>query len=221
MAHTVKILAVENVTHDVKRLVVERPDGYTFKPGQATDVAVNKPDWRKEQRPFTFTSLASNPNLEFTIKIYKDHHGQTEQLGQLEEGDELIIDDAWGAIQYKGPGTFIAGGAGVTPFVAILRDLERQGQLEGNRLLFSNRTAKDIIMRGEWVRMLGDAATFTLTREQDERFAYGRIDSDFIKQCDVDLSGHFYVCGPPKMVEDVTAMLKQLGVAADSVVIES
>ncbi|WDR00201.1 hypothetical protein PSC71_05305 [Devosia sp. J2-20] len=37
--------------------------------------------------------------------------------------------DAWGTIQYQEPGTFIAGGAGVTPFIAILRDLQAKDTL--------------------------------------------------------------------------------------------
>jgi predicted ferric reductase len=43
------------------------------------------------------------------------------RIRKLKHGDELIIRDVWGAIEYKGEGVFIAGGAGVTPFIAILR----------------------------------------------------------------------------------------------------
>ncbi|MEO8414268.1 MAG: flavodoxin reductase, partial [Ginsengibacter sp.] len=77
----------------------------------------------EEKRPFTFTSLNENPYLEFTIKRYEDHHGITDKMHQLMPGDELIISDVWGAIEYKGPGYFIAGGAGITPFISILRQL--------------------------------------------------------------------------------------------------
>lgn len=77
----------------------------------------------RKKRPFTFTSLNDNSFLEFTIKIYNDHEGVTKQLGLLKTGDKLLIDDVWGAIEYKGPGYFIAGAAGLTPFIAILRDL--------------------------------------------------------------------------------------------------
>lgn len=44
MKHTVKILMTEFVTHDVKRLIVERPAGYDFTPGQATEVSINLPE---------------------------------------------------------------------------------------------------------------------------------------------------------------------------------
>ena len=107
--HVVKIISIEPVTHNVKHFRVEKPAGYTFVPGQATEVAVNKPRWETERRPFTFTSLNEWDHLEFTIKIYSDHDGVTNQLGQLKAGDELLLHDVWGAIQYKGEGFFIAG----------------------------------------------------------------------------------------------------------------
>ena len=155
------------MTHDVRRFTVRKPQGYRFEPGQATLVSVNRPGWEKKKRPFTFTSLNDWPDLEFTTKIYPDHHGVTEQLGTLEAGDSLLIEDPWGTIQYKGPGTFIAGGAGVTPFIAILRQLAKDGRLAGNTLLFSNKTARDIILRHEFEAMQGLRCVFTLTDEPD------------------------------------------------------
>jgi len=117
MKNIVRILEIEEVTHDVKCFRMEKPAGYQFVPGQATDVAINKPGLEEEKRPFTFTALNAAPYLEFTIKGYPDHHGVTQQLHQLQPGDELIIEDAWVPIEYKSPGYFIAGGAGITPFV--------------------------------------------------------------------------------------------------------
>jgi predicted ferric reductase len=106
---------------------------------------VNKPGWTNEKRPFTFTSLNSDDHLEFTIKSYTDHDGVTNQVAGLVAGDELILDEPWGAIAYKGAGYFIAGGAGITPFIAILRQLHKENKLAGNKLFFSNKTAADII----------------------------------------------------------------------------
>ena len=149
MEYTVKIKAIEQVTHDVKRFVCEKPSGYAFVPGQATEVSIHKEGWEDEKRPFTFTCLEEAPYLEFTIKIYQDHPGVTNELNTLVPGDELILRDVWGTIQYKGPGYFIAGGAGITPFIAILRWLNKNKKLEGNMLFYSNKTDRDIILEDE------------------------------------------------------------------------
>src|SRR5436190_14196571 len=121
--HIVKILEAHYIMHDVKRFIVERPPGYEFIPGQATDVSINLPGWKDNLHPFTFTGLTEWNYLEFTIKIYKDSNGVTAELGGMNAGAELILHDVFGAIQYKGQGVFIAGGAGITPFIAIFRAL--------------------------------------------------------------------------------------------------
>jgi propane monooxygenase reductase component len=65
----------------------------------------------------------------------------TNALLGCEAGDHLLTGDAWGTIEYQRPGTFIAGGAGVTPFIAILRDLQAKDTLKGNRLIASHKTS--------------------------------------------------------------------------------
>jgi len=218
--YAVRILATSPVTHNVKRFEIERPPGYDFIPGQATEVSVNKPDWREEKRPFTFTCLREDPYLEFTIKIYKERGGVTNELGKLGVGDELIIRDVWGAIQYLGPGVFIAGGAGVTPFIAILRMLHRNGKIDGHTLIFSNKTYADIILREEFEAMDGLTFINTLTDEERPGYDHKKIDKEYLQEKITDFTQQFYVCGPPQFVLDVNMHLIDLGADPTAVVFE-
>ncbi len=218
--YVVKVLKTEKVTHDVTRFTVEKPKGYSFVPGQATDVAINKANLKNENRPFTFTGMNEWANLEFTIKIYNDHNGTTKELGKLKPGDELVLHDVWGAISYKGPGVFIAAGAGVTPFIAIIRDLKRKNMLAGNKLIFSNKTSDDIILKNEFYEMLGKNFVNILTREKNNEFLFGRINESFLKEQITDFNQSFYICGPDKFVQDINSILVGLGVTTDSVVFE-
>jgi len=208
--HQVKILSIEPVTHNVKRFKMEKPAGYKYIPGQATEVAVNNSQWINERRPFTFTSLNEWDHLEFTIKIYSDHDGVTNQLGQLKPGDEILLHDVWGAIQYKGAGVFIAGGAGVTPFIAIFRQLQHENELDGNILLFSNKTHRDIILKDEFSAMLGSKFINTLTQENMPGYDYHKIDEEYLKKKINNFDQQFYICGPDKMVNDIHEILKKL-----------
>jgi len=171
--HAVKIIGITQITHDVRQFRVEKPEGYSFVPGQATNVSINRPELRKKRKPFTFTGLESDPFLEFIIKIYPSHKGVTAELEKLKPGDELIIGNVWGAISYKGAGVFIAGGAGITPFIAIFRHLRAEGAVEGNKLIFANRTRADIILESELKEMLGDAFINILSEEKDGEYASG------------------------------------------------
>lgn len=220
MERIVKILSITRITHNVRQYNIEKPKGYHFEPGQATDVSINEPKWEKELRPFTFTCLNSDPYLQFTIKSYTDHNGVTNRLGQLVEGDELIIRDVWGAIAYKGQGYFIAGGAGITPFIAILRQLHADGKLAGNTLFFSNKEDKDIILKKELEEMLGENAHFNITGLLKTEYDQRKIDEDFLKAEVKDFGKHFYVCGPDKMVSAISKTLEKLGAKADEVVFE-
>ncbi|QHS56604.1 flavodoxin reductase [Mucilaginibacter sp. 14171R-50] len=217
--HIVKVLATAFVTHNVKRFVVEKPAGYTYAPGQATDVALNSPDLINELRPFTFTSPQDADHLEFIIKIYKGHNGVTEQLAKVEAGDELVIHDVFGAIAYKGPGVFIAGGAGITPFIAIFRQLKASGQLAGNTLLLANHTIADIILQDELKSLLGEHY-IDIIRTPPFGNAKRLIDKELLDACILEDTTHYYICGPETFTSDMIGMLHDLNVGDEQIVIE-
>lgn len=220
MENKVKILMKEFVTHDVKRFIIEKPSKYKFVPGQATEVSINKEGLENKKRPFTFTSLNEDLVLEFTIKRYA-HDGVTERLHELKAGDELILGDAWGEIGFKGKGIFIAGGAGVTPFIAILRQLQRDGELQGNKLIFSNKTKKDIILKKELKNMFPpEDLILTLTEEKEKGYENRKIDKEFLKEKIFNLNQKFYICGSKEFVKDIYEILKNMGINADSIIIE-
>jgi ferredoxin-NADP reductase len=220
MEEIVKIISIRRLTHNVRLIRTERPAGYEFVAGQATEVSINRPEWKEEKRPFTFTGLESEPYLEFVIKSYGDHKGVTNEIDGLRPGDELIIREVWGAINYKGEGYFIAGGAGITPFVAIIRKLNDQAQLKGNRLIFANRTVNDIILKEELERMLGENVAFIVTQEADSGSKPHKIDRAYLQTNVADFSKYFYLCGPDKMVAELSEILVGLGAKPDAVVFE-
>src|SRR5690606_4773924 len=100
--------------------------------------------------------------------------------------------DAFGAIQYKGAGTFLAGGAGVTPFISILKSLEYHDRLKGNALIFANKEERDIFLRDEFQTLLGHRFTNVLSQERTEGYHFGRIDKEFLKSEISDFSQYFY-----------------------------
>jgi ferredoxin-NADP reductase len=219
--YKVKIISIEYVTPDVKSLKFEKPEGFSFEPGQAADVSINQPDLINEKRPFTFTSLNESDYLEFTIKIYNEHNGVTKKIANLKSGDELLVSPAWGSISYKGEGIFIAGGAGVTPFLAILRSLERRNEIGNNKLIFANKTEADIIRKDEFEKILGKNFINILSNEKLEKYSYGYITEDFLKSMSGDLNKMFYLCGPPPMMDAVEKQLKNLHVDENSIIKEA
>lgn len=218
--YIVKILETFFITHDVISFIIERPDNYKFEPGQATEVSINKEGWKDKARPFTFTSLPEDNFLQLIIKTYPSHKGVTSEMLSLKTGDDLILHDVFGTITYQGKGTFIAGGAGITPFVSILRKLQKSDELSGNRLIFANKTKEDIILHKELESFFGKEFINILSDEKIDGYHHGIITKDFLKENITDQSEKYYVCGPPPMNKAVIEQLIGLGVSEKSIIKE-
>jgi ferredoxin-NADP reductase len=218
--YIVKIQSIKHITHDVLQLVIERPENYIFTPGQATHISINKPDWKNKANPFTFTSIPENDFLEFSIKTYPEHKGVTNELLKLKKTDELILQEVFGAISYKGEGVFIAGGAGVTPFISIFRDLHKKNEIGNNKLIFANKTKADILLEAEFTDLLGKNFINILSDEKADGYFNGQITEDFLKAYVNDTTQHIYVCGPPPMMEAVQKQLSNLHIHKKAIIEE-
>lgn len=216
----VRINDVKQITHDVKRFRLDKPGGYSYIPGQATDVSLNTPAMKEEKSPFTFTSTLDKPYLEFTIKIYPEHERVTNALNKAVPGTELILDEPFGAISYKGKGVFIAGGAGITPFLAIFRDLKARNELKGNKLIFANKTRDDIILQQELRELLGENFINVLSGEKADGYETGFVTEELLRKYVNDFNQNFYICGPPPMMDAVTALLARLGADKNAITME-
>ncbi|MFT4018283.1 MAG: flavodoxin reductase [Agriterribacter sp.] len=217
----VKIISIEHLTHDVLKIVAEKPATINYQPGQAVDISLSKQNWEQELRAFTFTSLPGDAYIEFTIKTYPSHNGVTAQLLSLNKGDELLIHDVFGDITYKDEGIFIAGGAGVTPFISILKQLEKENRIGNNKLIFANKTKADIILEDKFRQLLGDNFINILSGENIANYEYGFISADLIKKHTNQHSQYFYLCGPEPMMQVVEKHLSSLGIAENLIIKEA
>jgi hypothetical protein len=227
MKEIIKILEIKQLTHNVKQFKTTKPQGYKFIPGQATQLAINKNNYKDKFHPFTFTSLSTNNYLEFIIKSYPvnkypNHSGVTEQINKLKIGDEFIITEPVGTIEYKGKGVFLAGGAGITPFIAIFKDLKSKNELNGNTLIFSNKKKEDVIIEDELKNLFDkDNLILTLSEEKLKQYEYGRINKELIDKYVKDFNKYFYACGPSGFEDDMTKNLISLGAHKNKIVIET
>ncbi|MBI6629434.1 FAD-binding oxidoreductase [Pontibaca salina] len=219
MAHQMTLKRIEPVTHDTYHLVFDRPDGFEYTPGQGVELHVLKDGWEDKGRPFTPVTLPHEPTLEFVIKSYPDRHGVTEQIGKMQPGDEMKMKGPFGAISDHGPGIFIAGGAGITPMIAVLRQqLHENGTLEGSTLVFANKTENDIIWRDKFEAMRGLNTAFVVD-EAGASVPQQRLERDYLSQF-AGANSRCYLCGPPPMMKAVRQALDDLGVKDENIIQE-
>jgi ferredoxin-NADP reductase len=210
MNHEVHITSKERLNHDVVQFQLERPGAYEFTAGQAIELLLTEPE-TKGPAPFTFTGLNTDPFLELTIKIYEEHKGLTAALSKLTIGDKVMITDPWDSFTNNGPGVFIAGGAGITPFIALLRQMHVERSIGDSWLFFSNKTSQDVFLHEELKSLLGDRYVDVITRDRDGVNNTQHIDETFLSKRIRNLEQPFYVCGPPPFVDAIQGALKNIG----------
>ena len=124
----------------------------------------------------------------------------------------MILHDVFGSISYKGEGVFIAGGAGVTPFISIFRYLKSKNELGDSKLIFANKTKDDIILEQEFKKLLGNNFINILSEQKADGYAYGQITMNFLQDNFGGINQYFYLCGPLPMLEFVEKQLQNLNV---------
>jgi NAD(P)H-flavin reductase len=116
---------------------------------------------------------------------------------------------------------FIAGGTGIAPIRAMIRQAILTGQPGRMGLLYSAKTADDFAYLpelGEMAARPADAGGLELrlhvTREAPDTWhgARGRITSSELAALIDDPATLCFVCGPETMVADVPRMLTELGI---------
>ena len=106
------------------------------------------------------------------------------------------------------PVLLVGGGSGVVPLMAILRHRRRTMPELSMRLVYSVRTAEDLIYADE----LGGDALITYTREPPAgwRGPRGRIDRALIDTTGIE-AGTAFVCGSNGFVESAAGLLLESG----------
>jgi len=115
---------------------------------------------------------------------------------------------------------FIAGGAGVTPFISILRLLYAQNKLAGCILLFANHTEADIILHDELNKMLGDNLVNIISHPGTPGVKGKIIDKELLSKYVNKETANYYVCGPDQFTEQMINYLKELGIVEEQIVYE-
>jgi len=143
---------------------------------------------------------------------------------ELRGGDEIELRGpiggwfAWGP-EDGGPLLLVAGGSGVVPLAAMVRDRARTRSDVPARLILSARTEADVFYRAELEGLAeGDPTldlVLTLTRERGPAWAgrKGRVDRMLLDDVAFPPAErpHTFVCGPTGFVEAVADALVDIG----------
>jgi ferredoxin-NADP reductase len=208
-------------TARVTSIHLDMPEWQGHLAGQHVDVRLTADDGYQSQRSYSIASAPEDSRLELTVERLADGEVSPYLVGELREGDKLELRGpiggyfVWRAVDDR-PLLLIGGGSGVVPLMAMLRHRAATGR-KGvpARLLFSSRTADDIIYKDELQRLVlsddGLEVFHTLTRDQPAGWTgYARrIDRSMMQEVawSKQQNPAVFICGPTSFVEAAADLL--------------
>jgi ferredoxin-NADP reductase len=212
-------------TYRVRSLLLELAQPLSHLPGQHVDVRLTADDGYQAQRSYSISSAPEDKRLSLTIERVTDGEVSPYLVDELRVGDRLQLRGPFGGhfvwtSNTVDPLCLIAGGAGVTPLMAMLRHRDKAVRRVPALLIYSARCLEDVIYRDELEAMArrdhGLSVVYALTREQPEGWHghRGRIDKTLLAATCFPAPQRptIYICGPSSFVENVSGSLVELGI---------
>jgi ferredoxin-NADP reductase len=227
------VVGARRETPRVRTLALDVPEWPGHRAGQHLDLRLTAEDGYQAQRSYSIASAPGAPAVELTVERLEDGEVSPYLTDVVREGDRIEVRGPIGGYfawtpEDPRPLGLVAGGSGIVPLMAMLRHRAAAGARQPARLLYSARSAQELIYRAELEELArADASlsvALTLTRERPPDWGgYGRrIDRTMLEEAlgppgPAGAPPRLYVCGPTPMVEAVATLLVELGHAPSDV----
>lgn len=216
---TYVVVGADPLTRDVVELRLSpRGRGIRWKAGQFVYLTPMEPslaDGYQEEHPYTIASAAGDGELRVGIKAVGD---ATEALIKIKPGAEVRIEGPYGIFferrEPQRKQLWLAGGIGITPFVAGARERAKDTTSGTHACLFylANRPERAYYL-DEIVRIAENSDDFTV--HPHYRNEYGVMTREYLAEhCPDFAEREVYLCGPPGMISHLQNLLRHEGVPA-------
>jgi ferredoxin-NADP reductase len=220
------VTGIRRETPDVSSFTLALPAFRAHRAGQHYDVRLTAADGYQAQRSYSIASPPSRSGeVDLTIERIPDGEVSPYFHDVLDVGDLVEVRGPIGGYfvwepALGGPLLLVAGGSGVVPLMAMLRERAVADEKPPAALLLSSRTYDDVIYREELDALAGADGGLrviqTLTRSQPPGWTgYDRrIDRQMLAEA-LDAAAAIplvYICGPTLLVEAAANGLVELGV---------
>lgn len=226
---TAEVEEIEDLTHDMKRLVLNLvdPPEMQFLSGQYAEIYI---PGTQEHRAYSMANTPStDKRAEFIIRVYPGGRFSEDLLAKkLKIGDSLTMSVPYGVFTLRekseGDLIFVGGGSGMAPLLSILRHMAENGIERNATFYYGARTKKDLFYLDE-IRELGEQLPGefkfvpALSEPEDDEWD-GEVGfvTDVLNEHEDDLSGmEAYMAGPPPMIDAAMPVLTNLGLEKEHI----
>ena len=223
--HPYRVVGVEPGPGEVWALTVE-PDGHEglrrFMPGQFAWITLRASPFALREHPFSIVSSPEAlPRIEFSIKALGDF---TNTIGDVKAGERVYLDGPYGVFSFDrhpdAPGFVgIVGGIGITPCMSMIRSMAARGDPRPFWLFVGNPTLEDVVFREE-LETLSKRTNLTVIHVIQEPPEGWCGETGYLTRETLDRhlpkeqrhQFHYFLCGPPPMLQSAETSLRDLGV---------
>lgn len=216
------VSVIEDLTHDIKRLVLRPAKPIAFSPGQYVQVQFTP----NHVRPYSMAGLCSDSALELHVRIVPGGRVTGYIANDLRVGDAVKISGPLGSAylrrQHEGPMLCVAAGTGLAPILSILRGMVALGMRNPVHLYVGARSPRDVYGL-TWIEPLKRAhptlvVHVVVMSGADRSMSRRGLVTDAIENDHGSLTGwRAYLCGSPPMVEATTLTVRRRGIAAEHI----
>lgn len=216
--------AVEALTHDIIRVVIDLDQPMKFWAGQYADITL---PGAGVTRSFSMGNPpGEQQRLEFLIKKYPGGAFSSALADGVSVGDAVAVRGPFGTCFRRegrnGPLILVGGGSGMAPLLSILLDQAASGEDRPVRFFYGARTRRDLFGLDIFARLEAEMPDFrfipALSEPEDgdawdgetglihEVLRRHLADIDDVEEADA------YSCGPPPMIDAALPVLQVAGV---------
>ena len=222
VVHTARIVkgtvtAIEEATHDIRRIRVKLAKPIAFSAGQYATLQFTP----EHIRPYSMAGLSGDAEMEFQIRRVPDGRVTAFIFEELEVGAAIRVSGPLGTAylrqKHTGPMLCVGGGTGLAPVLSIVRGALEAGMQTPIHLYVGVRSAQDVY-DAERLKALATAHPnvtvhiIVATGAAGAGLRSGLV-TDAIEKDLGGLAGwRAYLCGAPAMVEALNLLVTRLGV---------
>jgi len=222
------LLEIRDLAPEVRHFRFEAPEvaELQFKAGQFvsfTEVLGGK----KIIRPYSIASLPAGNRFELCLNrvqegIFSPH------LFDMKPGDSVEMSQPLGFFVVRNPhkpAIFVATGTGIAPFRPMVPDYLRRPEAKDLTLIFGVRYENSVYYGDEFEALAAKHPNFqfwpTLSRpEPSWTGRYGHVQLHLLEAIGDRRDLDVYICGMKAMVDDVRAILKEMGFDRKQIIFE-
>jgi len=219
-----RVVEVESVTHDVKRVRLEILSGgpFIFSAGQYARVIFEG----QPARDYSMANRLDQAALEFHIRHVEGGASSSYVATGLKAGERVRVEGPYGTAHlresHSGPILAIAGGSGLAPIMSIVETALQRGAKQPIHLYFGVRDERDLYLEAYFRTLETRHANFRFTPILSQPSAPTARRTGFVHEAAAADFPEFdgfkaYLAGPPVMVEAASALLSARGMSCQDI----